>query len=461
MARIFCMTTGLTGILYASLELCRRMQGQGHEVVYACPQDVEKTVLEQGLQFIKLPPVNFNPSGLPSPIPGLLSQLKHTIQRNLQRSKYLQQGIAALRMQEFQAIIEGESPDVILADVELAEHIIRSYTLDTPLILLSQWFKVWENKNFAPLDAAFQPLPGTPGHPSRIKKLWKKNNQRRWLSLLKQRLLHGGTDRYGVLKAYARQVGFEDGLLDAYAFPPPFSYRHIPVMSMNLMELDFPDTYGSEYYYIGPMVSDERSNPNLEKPDDASLSNFLGEVEVSRAPLIYCNVSSMNVGDLHFIDKLINATKDQVQWRVLISLGGKAVKESWPNLPKHILLVTWAPQLSVLGLAACSINHGGIHTINECVHFQVPMLIYSGKKHDQNGCAARIEHHGLGIRGDKDLDQVQDILQKIKSLLEDKQIAQNLQAMHATYLRYKKEQAWQELIHKYANGKKSMSKSGK
>ena len=40
MAKIICITTGLTGILNASFELVARLQQAGYEVCYASPKNV-------------------------------------------------------------------------------------------------------------------------------------------------------------------------------------------------------------------------------------------------------------------------------------------------------------------------------------------------------------------------------------------------------------------------------------
>ncbi len=90
-----------------------------------------------------------------------------------------------------------------------------------------------------------------------------------------------------------------------------------------------------------------------------------------------------------FVKKLIEAVKDNEDLLLFIGLGGMLEQTSFAPIPDNVILKSSMPQLFLLSNADCSINHGGIHTINECIHYAVPMLIYSGKKYDQNGCAAR------------------------------------------------------------------------
>jgi zeaxanthin glucosyltransferase len=46
------------------------------------------------------------------------------------------------------------------------------------------------------------------------------------------------------------------------------------------------------------------------------------------------------------------------------------------------------------------INHGGINTIYECIMTGKPMVIFPlSLTWDQNGCAARVVYHQIGVRG--------------------------------------------------------------
>ena len=51
MASILCTTNCLPGMLYASVELSRRLAAAGHRVVYAGPEHARPAVEQQGLEF--------------------------------------------------------------------------------------------------------------------------------------------------------------------------------------------------------------------------------------------------------------------------------------------------------------------------------------------------------------------------------------------------------------------------
>jgi UDP:flavonoid glycosyltransferase YjiC (YdhE family) len=122
---------------------------------------------------------------------------------------------------------------------------------------------------------------------------------------------------------------------------------------------------------------------------------------------------------------------------------------SFASVPKNVIIRKRMPQIFVLSQADCSINHGGIHTINECIHFGVPVLVYSGKRSDQNGCAARVHFHEVGIRGDKDKDDVKSISSKIHDILTQDKYVDNIERLSQQCRRYKEEKTLEGIVHEY------------
>jgi len=60
------------------------------------------------------------------------------------------------------------------------------------------------------------------------------------------------------------------------------------------------------------------------------------------------------------------------------------------------------------------------------------MLVYSGKKYDQNGCMARIHYHKLGLQGDKEQDDVATIRQKIITVFDNPNFKERIIQMSHT-----------------------------
>jgi MGT family glycosyltransferase len=147
-------------------------------------------------------------------------------------------------------------------------------------------------------------------------------------------------------------------------------------------------------------------------------------------PLLYCSLGSHWSVDQGFLRKVLDVFVRRPGWDLVLGLGSKLDPEAMGPVPENALVLSWAPQLEILAVADGAITHGGITTINECIAYSVPMLVYSTEHVDQNGCAARIEYHGLGVVGDKNGDSPHDIERNIERLLSDSTIRENVSAMN-------------------------------
>jgi UDP:flavonoid glycosyltransferase YjiC (YdhE family) len=79
------------------------------------------------------------------------------------------------------------------------------------------------------------------------------------------------------------------------------------------------------------------------------------------------------------------------------------------------------------------ITHGGINSIKECIFLGVPMIILpvSG---DQPMNAARIEYHGLGIRGNLRKASVERIQALISKIEQNPSYKTRIEAMRQRFL---------------------------
>jgi len=410
-SHILIITTGLTGMLHASFELVSRLEKAGHRVTYACPHDVCERVEAQGFTYLQLPPVNFNP--VPQS-PDYQYKWQRAAYRIFNFKKLQKIAIQQLDMDEFSAILRQVNPDEILLDMELHEHIITAISMGFRVTLLSQWFSVWEREGLPPLWSNL-----LPSECADVKKIWQKERKKRRRRSWKQRLLSGFTDRRSVLRAYAKMVNFPLQELVSYQWPEPFGYRALPVWSMTYWALEFPHKPRPNVRYIGGMVYAERKDTRVEKIINQKLTSIFNQKKQTGHRLIYCSISTMKKGDSTFLQSIIKAVGERQDWILIVGMGGQSMKNFDMSTPSNAHIFNWIPQLQVLEHSDCSINHGGIHTINECIYFRVPMLVYSGGQHDQNGCAARVAYHGIGICGDKNEDDTKTIQKHIERVLTD------------------------------------------
>ncbi|PHN08609.1 nucleotide disphospho-sugar-binding domain-containing protein [Flavilitoribacter nigricans] len=444
MARIVCITTGLSGILHASFELVARLKASGHELTYACPRDVREKVVAQGIPYIQLPEIRLDTEPASPKFRGPLRKPARWWHKVRNAGDRRQQAAEGMSMEAIQAAIRSLPAELLIIDVELHEYIFAAYANQKRFVLLSQWFSLWESRDLPYLLHDIIPGEGFRGRSDYIAfSWWRVRLQRHWM-FAKKKWMSLGTDRRSMLLQWADKLGFPRDLIRENYWPGPFSYRQLPVMSMTAWEMEFPHEKRQQLYYVGPMVFTDRRDIGVDQEEERRLARVLARP----GRLIYCSVSSLKAGDRQFLTKVCAAAAMEPEWNLILGLGGRLNPEELGRLPDNVHAFGWVPQLRVLARADCSINHGGIHTINECIHFCVPMLVYSGKRSDQNGCAARVAYHEMGLIGDKDQDSPEAIHRKIRRVLSEDRYRRRMRELHESYLAYKAEGRLEKVVDK-------------
>jgi UDP:flavonoid glycosyltransferase YjiC (YdhE family) len=437
LAQIVIVTSGIASIANANLELARRLALAGHRVTYASPDPIREAVEAQGLPFVQLPG-----GGAHAAQPRTRGALQKALRwarglASVRRRR--REGVDALGAQEFARAVEALAPDLLVIDVELHPFIIAARARGLPVALSSNWIALNKRPGLPPLHTPIVPGRGRLGSPLGIELAWLRYRAwKRWRRLVEQART-GGVGPYAVLRQLARELGFPfEAEVDAGQWLLPFSYRALPVLCLNALELDLPHAPAPGYHYVGPMVPRERREaPGREVP--AELEALLSHRD-SR-PLIYCAFGAFFQGDdADFFRRVIAAVAPRTDWDVVIGLGGRVDPARLGPLPPHVRAYAWVPQLRALERAACAVVHGGISTINECVRLGVPMVAYPFKGvTDQEGNGARVAFHGLGLVGDRDADDAATIRGRIERVLADPQFAAAVSAMRQHVLRYEAE----------------------
>jgi UDP:flavonoid glycosyltransferase YjiC (YdhE family) len=414
MAKILFITSGFSGIVNSSFEVIRRLENEGHEVIYASMIAARRKVEYQGFTYHDLPEWHKEPVVQAAKNEGALSKLRSLLSAYLSAKKRRAAGIDRLGQLAFQEDLKSICPDLVLLDIECHEYIFTTYASGLPFLLVSQWF----NGKYAPgLPPITSNLRASDGK-EKIEARWKARKARFQTSFRKQRLMTAGTGRRSLLLEYGQQAGFPLRLLSYYDWPTPFTYRELPILHFTDEALELPHEIPPCHHYLGPMVYEQR------KESHESLSDIREELALVYArkqgredKLIYCSVSTMGAGSGAFLTKVIEACSGEPTWILLIALGGHPDPSLQTALPENTFIFPWLPQLEALAHADCSLNHAGINTINECIANEVPMVVYSGGKYDQNGCAVRVAHHQLGVMGKREQATPADINRDISEVL--------------------------------------------
>ncbi|NAS13231.1 nucleotide disphospho-sugar-binding domain-containing protein [Poritiphilus flavus] len=435
MAHIAIITSGSIGFLNASFELMSRLQEEGHQLTCLSCLDVRSRVEEQGFPYMQLPEINFYPV-LKGPDGKEAKGWKARFRLHLKRSKYLsEQGRELLGLDEFKSKLQQLHPDFALVNMELHEAIFTLMDLKIPFKLLSSWYNFYRIKGLPPIRRLIIPGQGFQGSAPGIAHGWAFVKAKIYGRYLFD-MLQFRNYRRVLLKKYARQLGYPTANLIHRNFPSIYIHKRLPILTMTLKELEFPHDSPDRFSYLGPMVFEKRQD-KVSPETQEKLRHIFERKKASGSRLIYCSVSSNKRADADFLKNVIEAVRGVKSWLLVMTTGGKIPESFSKDLPDNVYVFNWLPQLQVLKEADCSINHGGGHAISECIHFSVPMLIFSGGEYDQNGCAARISYHGLGILGDTKQDDANAIQQKIEEILQNKKYQEKMEQMNLLYKQYR------------------------
>lgn len=429
---IAVVAPSLTGRLNSTFELVSRLESEGHDVTYLCSPKIAKKVEEQGFKYIMTPEINFDFVEAEFKKPSSWIDKARFHFTNF--GKHYEHGKRLLHLDEYQNIISTLAPDRILVDVELHDFIFTAIGAKVPVLLYHTWFPDTFNINLPPIRTSIIPGIGFTGSKFGILMAW-----------LKMRLMIYGrfyiniftfkNYRREVFRKYAKEIGFSRSHMKLSTLPPLYRFTELPILTMVMAETDFPHSTAKNIKYIGPMVYESREEQK-ETPEDKRLGEILFRKK-DKEKLLYCSVGSMAKGYLPFLKNVISAVSNLDEVLLILSIGPKMSKASFQDIPTNVFIFNWISQLKVLSKADCAIVPGGMNTINECIHYKVPMLLYSTRYTDQNGNVARMAYHGLGIRGDILNESVEQIRANILKILEEKEVQAKVLKMNAVYRKYR------------------------
>ena len=432
MAHIAIAITGLSGILHSSFEMVSKLEAEGHQVTYLCPLDIGERVERLGFTFVKIPEINFRLSGMDykEENPSWLTKAKYHFKNN--RTNY-EKGKELLNLNEYRAIMKSLHPEFVLGEIEMHELILTALSLKIPVTLFSQWFPDSSTTLLPSIRSTIIPGKGLSGTTIGILSTRAYLRLRFRTKLLIDNLNFNNYRRI-FLKKYAKEVGLDVNELYLNNFPPLFTFRKLPIVGVVMKDLDFFHRPDKNFSYAWPMVYIARDGKGIAPQSTSRIDDVLTLKKELSKKLIYCSLGTFVKADTTFLKKVIKAFENEPNWILILSSKNEIFEQGTEPKAENVFLFKTVPQLRVLQYADCCINHGGINTIHECIHFSVPMLIYSAKKYDQNGCSARVAFHGLGISSDKDKDDIETIRQNIYRVLNEEKYRNKIAEYNTIYL---------------------------
>lgn len=180
---------------------------------------------------------------------------------------------------------------------------------------------------------------------------------------------------------------------------------------------DFPRKAGSRVRHVGPLREKAAAAMPLPFTHDPA------------RPLVYASLGTLQGHRLATFRLICRAARRLGVQLVIAHCGGLTPAEAASLDALHV--ADFLPQRSVLAVADVCITHAGLNTALDALEHGVPMLAIP-IAFDQPGVAARIEHHGVGLKLSRVLLSERAVRASLKRLIEDKTFHERARAIGAS-----------------------------
>ncbi|HZN92761.1 MAG TPA: nucleotide disphospho-sugar-binding domain-containing protein [Myxococcales bacterium] len=418
------------------LRIAKRLKQRGHRIAFAGPPDVGDLLEDEGMEFIPV---------LTELLPrGMLAERTRTLhaRRGLARLREARRMVQLSRA-VFEELVSGGvarvtrsvRPDVMICDSLYPELAVLAHGLGVPYLLLNTTVPVPPQRLIPPIyshiiprdDLATRLAVARIDLPCRIQHRVKS-------------LMGIAVDKLGELKRLARRCGFP---LDKVKRGSTYTELDVPELVLcprEFTEFSVP-SQGLQYHYVEPSIDLSRREPD-----------FPWERLRQGAPLIYCSLGSQSGtwarGRLWFFQQVAEAAGHRPHWDVVLAVGGHL--DTRPLHAPNVLCVEYGPQIGLLRRATAMITHAGFNSVKECIYFGVPMLV-TPFLNDQPGIAARVVHHGLGVRAFPESITAGELLRLLDGLLADPGYRQRMASMSRIFRAAEDEGRSVEVIERWAS----------
>ncbi|WP_028401592.1 macrolide family glycosyltransferase [Ectobacillus panaciterrae] len=220
-----------------------------------------------------------------------------------------------------------------------------------------------------------------------------------------EKLLHQMKERFGVSPKNMVQFMNNNGALNVV-----YTSRYFQPNS---------DLFGEKYIFIGP------SFPKRKETNHFPLEALKNE------KVLYISMGTVLNQVEEFFNTCIDAFSD-FQGKVVIAAGEKADFTKIKQAPENFIISPYVPQLEVLSLSDVFITHGGMNSVNEGIHYNVPLVVLPHDK-DQPMVAQRLTELGAGYRLSKDNINVQSLKDAVNEVLSNDKYKEGIQKINDSF----------------------------
>jgi UDP:flavonoid glycosyltransferase YjiC (YdhE family) len=378
------------GHLLPTLPLSTELAKRGHTICYVGTPDLEDVVRSRGMEFVpfleELFPRGFNilenTSVVGFGVSDSVFKRMKTVRTRVRKLRDTLFGEASA------ALINRLAPDLLVIDTMWPSFAIWAHKLRVPSVFFSVILPHSKDGGIPPLTSGIMPNGGSRTG-FKIATAWAAFTVKRSVERAGGAMIGLWFDPVREIRKLADRCGYP---VDRIDFDTTFEpMPDLPQLVPCIADFDFARNDGQKIHYFGPSI--ERSPVKASSPLDKLLAD---------SPLVYCSLGSQSHQVAHstrFFKAVVRAFERKPGWQLVMQIGKHLSKDDLAPIPSNVLVVDWVQPGEILRHASVAIVHAGLGTVKDCLLAGVPMIAFPLTR-DQPGNAARIVHHGLGLRGD-------------------------------------------------------------
>lgn len=190
--------------------------------------------------------------------------------------------------------------------------------------------------------------------------------------------------------------------------------------------------FDDDYFFIGPQLLQQK----------ASKDRYQG----IKAPVVYVCFGTVSNPEFRSIFQSIILQFNSFKGSVIISTGGHLDAGEFNEVPDHIRIEKWVPQLEVLSLADVFVTHGGLNSVQEGIWSVVRLLVYP-QTGEQRETAEQVQYLNAGIVLEKQDIEDAKLAAIVEDLLKDKEsVSNSLKKIRSSFIEAKKNSDVRKII---------------
>ncbi|WP_328906548.1 macrolide-inactivating glycosyltransferase [Streptomyces sp. NBC_00234] len=316
-AHIAMFSIAAHGHVNPSLEVIRELVARGHRVSYAIPASFAEKVAATGAEpvlYTSVLPVDDDPEAWGT---ELIDNIE----------PFLEDGIQALP--QLVAAFEGDEPDLVLHDITSYPARVLAHRWDVPAVSL------WPN--FVPWDG-YEKEVGEP-----------------MAAGLKQ--TERGRAYYARFDAWLAENGLGEVPADDFVSRP----RRAVVLIPEALQPHADRVDRTVHTFVGACQGDRADQGEWRRPAGAE-------------KVLLVSLGSSYTKQPAFYRDCVEAFRDLPGWHVVLQIGAHVDPSELGDVPAHVEVHSWVPQLAVLRQADAFITHAGAGGSQEGLATGTPMV---------------------------------------------------------------------------------------